>query len=343
MPFLRALRLKKNAAHNLEEKLLSPPVVDEPKKEFEVPAISESVIETPVEEIATDEAEAEEISEKLETPDEEIISEAEAENPVEEIVTDEAEAEEVPQEAVNFKGEIQFETEVEAPFDEFPVEENEIQEISENIETPVDEIVTDESEAEEISQENTISEAVAEEEIEISQDKESEFDENSLLDENSSETVVETPDETDSQPEEFHLMYDFTSGERYVDKVSTKTEFDKMLDELTNISKDLLSWQVEKFAKQYTDKFHPDDGKNEISEADAKKYEAFLGGYITNAAMTLYDKGYRELAIKQLQQAESILAARKKLEDETLAIKTRVEEEDAAVDLSDILGLFGDG
>ena len=135
------------------------------------------------------------------------------------------------------------------------------------------------------------------------------------------------------------LNYDFTSGERYVDTVSTKTEFDKMLDELADISKDLLSWQVEKFARQHTSKYQ---GDFEKSEADAKKYEAFLGGYITNAAMTLYDNGYRDAAIKQLDQAKSILEARKKLEEETQAIKTRVEEKDDAVDLTDILGLFGD-
>ena len=136
-----------------------------------------------------------------------------------------------------------------------------------------------------------------------------------------------------------NLKYDFTSGERYVDKVSTKTEFDKMLDELADISKDLLSWQVEKFAKQHTSKFQGDSDK---TESDAKKYEAFLGGYITNAAMTLYDNGYRDIAIKQLEQAKSILEARKKLEEETEATRTRVAENDDAVDLTDILGLFGD-
>ncbi len=136
-----------------------------------------------------------------------------------------------------------------------------------------------------------------------------------------------------------NLKYDFTSDERYVDKVSTKTEFDKMLDELADISKDLLSWQVEKFAKQHTSKFQGDSDK---AESDAKKYEAFLGGYITNAAMTLYDNGYRDIAIKQLEQAKSILEARKKLEEETEATRTRVAENDDAVDLTDILGLFGD-
>ncbi|MBR0278967.1 MAG: hypothetical protein IJQ75_03160 [Synergistaceae bacterium] len=160
-------------------------------------------------------------------------------------------------------------------------------------------------------------------------------------------TEPETESEPEiSQPEKSHkdysgsqLDYDFTSGERYVDKVSTKTEFDKMLDELSAISKELLSWQTDKFARDYTVKF----SEGESSQADARKYEAFLGGYITNAAMMLYDKGYRDAAIKQLEQAISILQARKKLEDETSAIKSRVEEQNDAVDLSDILGLFGDG
>ena len=205
-------------------------------------------------------------------------------------------------------------------------------------------------------------------EIEAPQD----FDENSLLDEPEQSGTPEieplitlepepeiipepepeiTEPETESEPEisqpekshkdysGSHLDYDFTSGERYVDKVSTKTEFDKMLDELSAISKELLSWQTDKFARDYTVKF----SEGESSQADARKYEAFLGGYITNAAMMLYDKGYRDAAIKQLEQAISILQARKKLEDETSAIKSRVEEQNDAVDLSDILGLFGDG
>ena len=190
------------------------------------------------------------------------------------------------------------------------------------------------------------------------------FDENSLLSEpeipETQPTITPEPEiipdvtpehenETEqeiSQPEKSHkdysgsqLDYDFTSGERYVDKVSTKTEFDKMLDELANISKELLSWQADKFARDYTGKFT----EGESSQAEARKYEAFLGGYITNAAMMLYDKGYRDAALKQLEQAISILQARKKLEDETSAIKSRVEEQNDAVDLSDILGLFGDG
>ena len=247
------------------------------------------------------------------------------------------------------------------------------------IEIPAVEITEDETEQEQAVETETEAEPETESEIEIETEKESEsgteeaaeetksevFDENSLLDdaddnhediisiiEPEPEPEIETEQEQEQEqeqpvtepeepkePEEFKLKYDFTSGERYVDKVSTKTEFDKVLDELSAISKDLLSWQVEKFARDYTNKFHDENDK---SDSDAKKYEAFLGGYITNAAMILYDNGYRDAAIKQLDQAKSILEARKKLENETLAIKTRVEEEDATVDLSDILGLFGD-
>ena len=157
--------------------------------------------------------------------------------------------------------------------------------------------------------------------------------------ETESEPEISQPEKSHKDYSGSHLDYDFTSGERYVDKVSTKTEFDKMLDKLSAISKELLSWQTDKFARDYTVKF----SEGESSQADARKYEAFLGGYITNAAMMLYDKGYRDAAIKQLEQAISILQARKKLEDETSAIKSRVEEQNDAVDLSDILGLFGDG
>ncbi len=241
--------------------------------------------------------------------------------------------------------------------------------------------VTAENLTPEFDTEPEISEAESESEAGIlpedSNNASADFDENSILDEPSQnetpnleaeiftethepEQEIITPEaETESSHEESHeqsqedsqpakshkdysgsqLNYDFTSGERYVDKVSTKTEFDKMLDELANISKELLSWQADKFARDYTEKFQ----EGESSQAEARKYEAFLGGYITNAAMMLYDKGYREAAIKQLEQAKSILDARKKLEDETSAIKSRVEEQNDSVDLSDILGLFGDG
>ena len=152
----------------------------------------------------------------------------------------------------------------------------------------------------------------------------------------------ETTSGSTEGPKPFELQYDFTSGQRYVDLVSTKTEFDKMLDELANISKELLEHEAERFAKKYTGKFKAEDGKSE-SETDALKYEAFLGGYISNAAMLLYDKGYRDIAIKQLDQAKLKLEATKRLEEETAAIHARVEENNDSVDLSDILGMFGDG
>ena len=207
----------------------------------------------------------------------------------------------------------------------------------------------------EISEEQNLEENIENSESENAEIEETivETQPESVADEQENETETEPQDseilsedlnletETESKDaENFELQYDFTSGERYVDKVSTKTEFDKMLDELAAVSKDLLAWEVEKFAKKYTGKFQGDFDK---SESDAKKYEAFLGGYITNAAMTLYDNGYIDAAIKQLDQAKNILVARKKLEVETEAIKERVVEEDAAVDLSDILGMFGDG
>ena len=277
-------------------------------------------------------------SEEIETQNE---SEAEA-------VTDEIT---IPEETPEFSTEINEESEPEASqeseseavTEETPEEiletiEEEGQQTEENIEPEVEPI-------EEL--ENPINEA--NEELKIEEAGEDITVNNSQLPASIAETIgesAEEPGDTAIVPENpelesdepFQLKYDVMSGERYVDKVSTKTEFDKMLDELAAISKDLLSWQVEKFAKQYTGKF-----SGESSEADARKYEAFLGGYITNAAMTLYDNGYKDAAIKQLEQAEHILVARKKLEDETAAIKERVVEEDAAVDLSDILGMFGDG
>ena len=213
-----------------------------------------------------------------------------------------------------------------------------------NLQRIIDEKVIEEEKKEKeeeeiIEPEVEIVEEAEEPEIDTEEVKEAENVEN--VEEEVTEPEIETETTTtESEPEEFKLMYDVTSGERYVDKVSTKTEFDKMLDELSDISKDLLSWEVEKFAKKYTGKFQ---GEFEKTESDAKKYEAFLGGYITNSAMILYDNGYKDAAIKRLEQAKNILEARKKLEDETAAIKTRVEEEDATVDLSDILGLFGDG
>ncbi|MBQ7732588.1 MAG: hypothetical protein IJT58_01040 [Synergistaceae bacterium] len=146
--------------------------------------------------------------------------------------------------------------------------------------------------------------------------------------------VITSPE---PEHEEFTLQYDFTSGQRYVDLVSTKTEFDKMLDELASISHDLLEHESERFAVKFANKF------SDEADSEARKYEAFLGGYISNAALILYDKGYGDSALKQLEQAKIMLETKKRLEEETAAIHSRVEENNDVVDLSDILGLFGDG
>ena len=130
----------------------------------------------------------------------------------------------------------------------------------------------------------------------------------------------------------FALQYDVNSDKRYVDSTSQKTDFEKMLDELSNISKEMLSWEVEKFTRKH----HSDAG--EASDT-AKKFEAFLGGFITNAAIELYDRGYQDIAFQRLEQAKNILSAKRKLETEVESIKAANEED--AVDLSDMLGLFG--
>ena len=133
---------------------------------------------------------------------------------------------------------------------------------------------------------------------------------------------------------EFTLKYDVSSKERYVDSTSQKTEFEKMLDELSRISRDMLDWEVEKFTRRY----QGDQGED---DATAKKFEAFLGGFITNAAMELYDRGYQDAAFQRLEQTLKVMDAKRKLESEVESIKARQEED--TVDLSDMLGLFGDG
>lgn len=318
MPFLRAALLKNKAPQEPEQDL-------EPIQE---PKVISAPVENPVEVADVTNEEPEEINiEQLHKVIDEKVKEIE-------------EAESKPEDTEEIK-EIEIIEPVEAP------EEPEEPEIILEPEEPEDvEIISEETDSEPVTKDETSTE---------------EDSESQKPSENTEDTTEDTPQGQEpappedtkgteiippvdapveiEDPDEFHLIYDVTSGERYVDKVSTKTEFDKMLDELEKISKDLLSWQVEKFARDYTVKF-PGDGNK--SEADAKKYEAFLGGYITNAAMILYDNNYKEAAIERLDKAKSILEARKKLEDETSAIKARVEEEEAIVDLSDIFSLFGD-
>ena len=135
---------------------------------------------------------------------------------------------------------------------------------------------------------------------------------------------------------EVTLKYDMDSGKRYVDEISQKTNFEKVLEELAKISKDMLSWEVEKFTDRFTKKYIG-EGMT-LEEANSKKFEAFLGGFITNAAMELYDRGYKDAAFHKLEQAVSVLEARKKLDYEVDSIKARQDED--VVDLSDMLGLF---
>ncbi|MBQ3377263.1 MAG: hypothetical protein IJG62_03240, partial [Synergistaceae bacterium] len=152
--------------------------------------------------------------------------------------------------------------------------------------------------------------------------------------------VAETANATEDGGE-FSLTYDVTSKRRYVDLTSQKTEFERVLEELAKIGHDILSWEVEKFTSKFATKKYQGSGSEE--EATAQKYEAFLGGFITNAAQELYDRGYRETAFRYLEQTKNVLEARQKLESEVESIKTRVEESEDLVDVSDILGLFGDG
>ena len=130
---------------------------------------------------------------------------------------------------------------------------------------------------------------------------------------------------------DFTLKYDMNSNQRYVDSTSQKSEFDRVLDELASISRDMLDWDVEKFTKK-----HGGDTEDALS----KKWEAFLGGFIVNAAMELYNRGYSEAAFRRLEQARTVLEAKKKLEVEVEAIKAKQDE---SFDLSDMLGLSGEG
>lgn len=327
MPFLRAALLKKKAIQEQEEEKLIPPV----------PIIAEEEFEPEPEKLPNIDNLLRVIDEKAKLEEEAELKEHEAAEldkghsddiTEPEVVSGNTKDIHVPEvdDDVYFVSEVQEQKEKQQ-------EEPEIESGSELKPTP---------EPEQEPESGTATQPQQEQEQEHEEHSESETAESQ---EQKHESETKSDSVTDLQPKSNKdysgekLDYDFTSGKRYVDSVSTKTDFDRMLDELSAISKDLLSHEVEKFAKQFTGKFQGDFDK---AESDAKKYEAFLGGYITNAAMILYDNGYREAAIKRLEQAKSILEARKKLEDETAAIKTRVEEENESVDLSDILGLFGD-
>ena len=357
MPFLRAALLKKKAIREQEEEKFIQPVivVDEPEPEpEEFPDINKllRVIDEKVEQEKAQEKAAEAKENEIAELDEghtddiaepEVVSVVDEDIHVHETDSDieihsevqeqeeEPEQQEHQEPEIEQESESEQESEQEAEIEAEPKQEPELSEPESEIEQE-----PELSEPENESQQKTEIES----EIESESQQKTELSEpepEPEQDVSEAEIEPETTSKKDYSGET--LNYDFTSGKRYVDLVSTKTDFDRMLDELSAISGDLLSHEVEKFAKKFTDKFQGDFDK---AESDAKKYEAFLGGYITNAAMILYDNGYRDAAIKQLEQAKSILEARKKLEDETAAIKTRVEEENDSVDLSDLLGLFGD-
>lgn len=354
MPFLRAALRKKQEA--VQEELLRPPVVvpvEEPEPEPELPEPTTIAELHGIIDRRTEESEFE-----PETVHDEPEITADTEN---EILTDEpANVEGESPDALTGESDISTGESVEAVSVESEESETltgEAETVSSEGETPEtltaeSETASGESEAPETLPGESVDEPASIEGETAETLTDESIDEPATVESEESESLVNEPAEPASGEDKTpsstgggkfdgsELQYDFTSGERYVDKVSTKTEFDRMLDELAAISKDLLSWEAEKFAKAYTGRFT--EG-SDTSQSDARKYEAFLGGYITNAAMLLYDKGYREAAIKQLEQAKSILEARKKLEDETSAIKSRVEEQNDTVDLSDILGLFGDG
>lgn len=132
--------------------------------------------------------------------------------------------------------------------------------------------------------------------------------------------------------EEFVPKYDVASRERYVDSTSQKSELDKVLEELSRISRDQLSWDILRMTQKHF---------GDTEEEKALKLEAFLGAFIVNAATELYDKGFPEAAFKKLDQAKAVLEAKRKLTQEVEAIRAKTEED--VFDVSAMLGLFSDG
>ncbi|MDR1731260.1 MAG: hypothetical protein LBR61_04115 [Synergistaceae bacterium] len=120
------------------------------------------------------------------------------------------------------------------------------------------------------------------------------------------------------------------SKQRYVDTTSQKTDFDKVLDELSSISQEKLSWDILRMTQKHF---------GDADEDNARKLDAFLGSFIVNAALELYDRGLGEFAHRRLEQAKAILEAKHKLGQEVAEIRSSAEEE--AFDVSDLLGLDG--
>ncbi|MDR1378152.1 MAG: hypothetical protein LBJ36_03795 [Synergistaceae bacterium] len=134
-----------------------------------------------------------------------------------------------------------------------------------------------------------------------------------------------------SEVGDFVPQYDVMSTERYVDSTSQKSEFDRVLDELGRISQETLAWDILRLTRKHF---------GDREEDKARKFEAFMGAFITNAATALYDKGLVDEAFKRLEQARSILEAKQKLCREIEIIRSKAELE--VFDVSDMLG-FGEG
>jgi hypothetical protein len=130
---------------------------------------------------------------------------------------------------------------------------------------------------------------------------------------------------------DFVPQYDVTSRERYVDSTSQKSEFDRVLDELGRISQETLSWDILRMTRKHF---------GDTEEHNARKFEAFMGAFIINAATELYDKGLVNVAFAKLEQAKTILEAKRKLAQEVEAIRAKTEED--VFDISAMLGLGGD-
>jgi len=132
-----------------------------------------------------------------------------------------------------------------------------------------------------------------------------------------------------ASPGGFVSKYNTASKERYVD--STKNEFDRVLEELKRISEETLSWDILRLTRKHF---------GDTEEDNLRKFEVFMREFIVNAVTRLYDKGLRDAAFKRLEQAKTVLEAKEKLMREIEAIRVKTEED--FIDLSDILGLFGD-
>jgi hypothetical protein len=130
--------------------------------------------------------------------------------------------------------------------------------------------------------------------------------------------------------ESFVPRYNVMSRERYVDSTSQKTEFDRVLDELNAISRETLEWDVLRMTRKHF---------GDRPEENARKLDAFLGSFIVNAAVALYEKGFEEIALRRLDQAKMVLEAKRKLAEEVEAIRSRTVD---TFDVSAMLGLGGD-